>query len=64
MVVHRDCYQATRERSHRISVLQSVKKRKKNRKLGKIDVIRRKACAELGLDSKAEYKNQRLLCFK
>ncbi len=37
-----------------MSVLQSVKKRKKNRKLGKIGVIRREAYAELALDSKVE----------
>ncbi len=37
-----------------MSVLRSVKKRKKNRKLGKIDVIRREEYAELELDAKVE----------
>lgn len=37
-----------------MSVLQSVKKRKKNRKLGKIDVIRHEEYAKLELDSKVE----------
>ena len=37
-----------------MSVLRSVKKRKKNRKLGKVDVIRREEYAELELDAKVE----------
>ncbi len=37
-----------------MSVLRSVKKRKKNRTLGKIDVIRREEYAELELDAKVE----------
>jgi putative transposase len=36
------------------SVLRSVKKRKKNRKLGKIEIIRHEEYAELELDSKVE----------
>ena len=37
-----------------MSVLRSVKKRKKNRKLGKIEVIDREEYGELELDTKVE----------
>ncbi len=37
-----------------MSVLRSVKRRKKNRRLGKIDVIGREEYQELELDAKVE----------
>ena len=37
-----------------MSVLRSVKKRKKNRKLGKIEIVRREEYAGLEVDTKVE----------
>jgi len=43
-----------RERGATMSVLRAVRKRKKVRTLGAIDIIRREAYADLELDAKVE----------